>query len=287
MVIMEPYTADSRSVDVFVHDNPEFLPIFSAGDDEGQNASKVMAPSTAKNVLSVGASTTNPAGSVANFSAQGPSLDSRVKPDLVAPGVSICSGRADAASAPIGLTCGTGTHANSGNPLYMSISGSSQATAVAGGSVSLIREFIREDVGITSPSASLLKAASINGAIDLGTPDIPNSNEGWGQISVSNSVMPEHNGNALSTFHDNSRTLSAGFSTLYQFDLDPTSGIDVTLVWTDVAGSANAPQSESRLVNDLDLKLTARMVRYTKEMSFPMGFQHPMGYMTRLTMWRE
>ena len=140
------YTADSRSVDVFVHDNPEFLPIFSAGDDEGQNASKVMAPSTAKNVLSVGASTTNPAGSVANFSAQGPSLDSRVKPDLVAPGVSICSGRAEAASAPIGLTCGTGTHANSGNPLYMSISGSSQATAAAGGSVSLIREFIREDV---------------------------------------------------------------------------------------------------------------------------------------------
>ena len=42
------YTADSRSVDVFVHDNPEFLPIFSAGDDPGQNASKVMAPSTGK-----------------------------------------------------------------------------------------------------------------------------------------------------------------------------------------------------------------------------------------------
>jgi len=81
------YTADSRSVDVFVHDNPEFLPIFSAGDDPGQNASKVMAPSTGKNVLSVGASTTNPSGSVANFSSLGPSLDSRVKPDLVAPGV--------------------------------------------------------------------------------------------------------------------------------------------------------------------------------------------------------
>ena len=271
------YTADSRSVDVFVHDNPEFLPIFSAGDDEGQNASKVMAPSTAKNVLSVGASTTNPAGSVANFSAQGPTLDSRVKPDLVAPGVSICSGRAEAASAPIGLTCGTGTHATSGNPLYMSISGSSQATAVAGGSVSLIREFIREDVGISSPSASLLKAASINGAIDLGAPDIPNSNEGWGQISVSNSVMPEYNGNALSTFHDNSRTLSAGFSTLYQFDMDPTSGIDVTLVWTDVAGSVNAPQGESRLVNDLDLKLTAPDGSIYKGNVFSNGFSTPNG----------
>ena len=250
------YTADSRSVDIFVHDNPEFLPIFSAGDDPGQNASKVMAPSTGKNVLSIGASTTNPSGSVANFSSLGPSLDSRVKPDLVAPGVSICSGRAQEAAIPVGWTCATGTHAN-GNNMYMSLSGSSQATAVAGGSVSLIREFIREDVGISSPSSALLKAAAINGAVDLGTPDIPNAQEGWGQISVSNSVMPQFNGGDLSTFHENSRTLSAGFSTLYQFDLDPSSGIDITLAWTDVAGSANAQQNESRLVNDLDLKLTA------------------------------
>ena len=56
------------------------------------------------------------------------------------------------------------------------------------------------------------------------------------------SVMPDYNGNMLSTYHDNSRTLTAGFSTLYQFDLNPSSGIDITLAWTDVAGSANAPQ---------------------------------------------
>ena len=250
------YTADSRSLDVFVHDNPDFLPIFSAGDDPNQNASKVMAPSTAKNVLSIGASTTNPDGNVANFSANGPSLDGRVKPDLVAPGVSICSGRAEEAAIPVGLSCGSATHSN-GNDMYMSLTGSSQATAVAGGSVSLIREFIREEVGISTPTASLIKAASINGAIDLGTANIPNSVEGWGQISVSNTVIPSYNGNALNTFHDNSRTLSAGFSTLYQFDIDPSSGIDITLAWTDVAGSANSAQNEARLVNDLDLLLTA------------------------------
>ena len=250
------YSADSRSLDVFVHDNPDFLPLFSAGDDIGQNASRIMAPSTAKNVLSIGASTTNPGGSVANFSAQGYSLDGRVKPDLVAPGVSICSGRAEEASIPSGSSCGVGSHGN-GNDMYMSLSGSSQATAVAGGSISLIREFIREEVGISTPTSSLLKAASINGAIDLGTPDIPNSEEGWGQISVSNTVIPNHNGNDLQTFYDNSRTLSAGFSTLYQFDVDPSSGIDITLAWTDVAGSANTAQSEARLVNDLNLVLTA------------------------------
>ena len=270
------YTADSRSVDIFVHDNPEFLPIFSAGDDPGQNASKVMAPSTGKNVLSIGASNTSPSGSVANFSSLGPTLDNRVKPDLVAPGVSICSGRAQEAAIPVGWSCATGAHAN-GNDMYMSLSGSSQGTAVAGGSVSLIREFIREDVGISSPSSALLKAATINGAVDLGTPDIPNANEGWGQISVSNSVMPQYNGNDLSTFHENSRTLSAGFSTLYQFDLDPSSGVDITLAWTDVAGSANAQQSESRLVNDLDLKLTAPDGTIYKGNVIVNGFSVPNG----------
>ena len=94
----------------------------------------------------------------------------------------------------------------------MSLSGASQATAVAGGSISLIREFIREEVGISTPTASLLKAAAINGAVDLGTPDIPNNQEGWGQISVVNTVMPSYSGTDLTTFHDNARTLSAGFS---------------------------------------------------------------------------
>ena len=270
------YTADSRSVDVFVNDNPEFLPIFSAGDDTSQNSSQVMSPSTAKNVLSVGASTTNPTGNVANFSSLGPSLDGRVKPDVVAPGVAICSGRAEEAAIPVGTSCGSGSHAN-GNDMYMSLSGSSQGTAVAGGSVSLIREFIREDVGISTPTAALLKAATINGAVDLGTPNIPNSEEGWGQVSVMGSVMPDYNGNMLSTYHDNSRTLTAGFSTLYQFDLNPSSGIDITLAWTDVAGSANAPQGESRLVNDLDLKLIAPDGTVYKGNVFVNGFSTPNG----------
>ena len=103
----------------------------------------------------------------------------------------------------------------------------------------------------------MIKAASINGAIDLGAANIPNAQEGWGQISVSNTVIPNYNGNELNTFHDNSRTLSAGFSTLYQFDIDPSSGVDITLAWTDVAGSANSAQNEARLVNDLDLVLTS------------------------------
>ena len=39
--------------------------------------------------------------------------------------------------------------------------------------------------------------------------------------------------------------------------MDASKGIDLTLAWSDVEGSANAPQSESRLMNDLDLVLQA------------------------------
>ena len=70
------YTADSRSVDQFVKDERTVLPIFSVGDWDGTGVSSVTAPATAKNVLSVGVSTTGsegstPAGSVDSVSRTG------------------------------------------------------------------------------------------------------------------------------------------------------------------------------------------------------------------------
>ena len=59
--------------------------------------------------------------------------------------------------------------------------------------------------------------------------------------------------------------------------MDPTAGIEITLAWTDVAGSANAPQGESRLVNDLDLKLTAPDGTVYKGNVFANGFSTPNG----------
>ena len=48
---------------------------------------------------------------------------------------------------------------------------------------------------------------------------------------------------------------------LYSFDMDASKGVDLTLAWSDAEGSANAPQSQSRLMNDLDLILVAPMER--------------------------
>lgn len=255
------YTADARSVDIFVHDRKDLTPIFSVGDRGASGASQVTSPATAKNVLAVGASTTGAsgtpaAGSVANFSSLGPSLDGRIKPDLVAPGVGVCSGLAEEARFPAGTSCLSGSHA-SGNSYYMSLTGTSQATAVASGVAALTREFIREQAGVSSPSSALVKAALINGATDLGTPDIPNAAEGWGQVDLERTVLPMDGTTPLDTFFDDKKSLEPGFGLLYSFSLDPSHGLDLTLAWTDEAGSANAAQSQPRLVNDLDLVLMA------------------------------
>jgi len=253
------YTSDSRSVDQFVLDEPKVLPIFSVGDRGANGASQISPPSTAKNVLSVGVSTTGTdstasPGSVDSISSQGPTLDGRIKPDVVAPGIELCSGRAEEAKSPSGFSCGAGTHAD-GDPLYMSLSGTSQATAVAGGIASLTREYLREQVGLTSPSASLVKAAMINGATDLGTPDIPNPLEGWGEINLERTILPTDGSTILTTYFDDEKSLRSGFGLLYELSLDPSHGIDITLAWTDEAGSANSAQNQPKLINNLDLVL--------------------------------
>ncbi len=270
------YTSDSRSVDYYVNDNPSFLPLFAIGDDSGQIANHILPPSTAKNSLSIGASTTTATGETANISSQGPTLDGRIKPDLIAPGITLCSGRAEEATSPLGSPCGSGSHGN-GNDLYMSMSGTSQATAVAGGSAALVREFIREQVGISSPSAALIKAALINGAQDTGAPDIPNANEGWGMIDLDRTILAKDGATDLFTFYDNSRLLSPGYSALYAFEIDAGHGMDLTLVWSDDAGSANSAQNVSRLVNDLDLQLIAPDGTIYRGNNFVSGFSQSGG----------
>ena len=246
------YTSDSRSVDQYVDTFGDLLPVFSVGDD---GTTGVTPPATAKNALAVGASN---GSSLAPWSdsGQGPLADGRIKPDLIAPGMSVCSGRAEEARFPSGGTCGTGTHTN-GDPLYMSLSGTSQATAVAGGTAALVREYVREEAGLTAPSAALVKAMLINGAKDVGAADIPNGVEGWGHIDLDRTVRPMDGSTMLTTFLDDGPSLRAGYGLLYSFDLDPSSGVDITLTWSDTPGSASSGATSTRLINDLDLVLVS------------------------------
>jgi len=253
------YTSDSRSIDWFTNDYPEFLVIFSAGD---MGDSGVTSPSTAKNSLSVGASTTgsfdsDSVGQVFNESSSGPTSDGRIKPDLVAPGVMICSARAQEADLASGANCSASMHSDGSTPMYMTLSGSSMATPVVAGASAMAREFLREEVGIAMPSSHLIRALLVNGADDLGGQDVPNPHEGWGQLNISNSLFPQSNGENLSVFYDQERQLLPGHSFIYTFEVSGGDGIDVTLAWNDREGSASADQNASRLVNNLDLVVTS------------------------------
>ena len=250
------YSSDSRSADSFLVDYPRFLVLFSAGDLAGGG---ITPPGTAKNVLTVGASTTgsygsSAEGSVASFSSRGTTADGRIKPDIVAPGVAICSARAQEAQLASGESCSSATHGGGQTPLYMTLSGSSMATPVAAGAATMVRQYLRESLSITEPRSDLIKAILINGAEDIGESDIPNSAEGWGQLDLENSLFPYSSDQSLDLFYDYSRELLPGHSFVYTFDVDGNYGLDVTLVWIDEEGSAVADQSASRLVNNLDLR---------------------------------
>ena len=252
------YSSDSRSTDSYLVDQPSFLVLFSAGDLGENGYESITPPGTAKNVLTIGSSTTGSygspsAGSVSSTSSMGTTLDGRIKPDLVAPGVMICSARANEAELTDGESCSSSTHSDTGNPLYMTLNGSSMSTAVAAGAATMVSQHLRENQSIVEPRSDLIRALLINGADDLGVPDIPNSMEGWGQVNVSQTISPTSFNEDLTILYDTSRELKPGHSFIYTIESDSTSKFDITLVWNDREGSAVANQSAPKLVNDLDL----------------------------------
>ena len=62
--------------------------------------------------------------------------------------------------------------------------------ATAGASV-LVREYLMEIAERPAPQGSLVKAMLVLGAIDMGTRDIPNGDEGWGRINLVNTLIPD------------------------------------------------------------------------------------------------
>jgi hypothetical protein len=73
---------DSFSADSFQYSHPDFLALFSAGNEGAEGFYSIGEPASTKNSLTVGASGSNSAGdmsSVAYFSSLGPTFDERIK----------------------------------------------------------------------------------------------------------------------------------------------------------------------------------------------------------------
>ena len=91
----------------------------------------------------------------------------------------------------------------------------------------------------------------MNGAVDMGTADIPNINEGWGRINVTQVISPS----ADVRYYDQTHLFT---ETGQQWPLvvgimDPTKPAKITLTWSDAPGAVGANPA---LVNNLDLQVT-------------------------------
>lgn len=278
-----------------------------AGPDEGLGRigfNSLQSPATAKNALSVGASCslrdegvykgvswrqwtgrfpapTYPVVAdepicgepdvLAAFSSRGPTDESRVKPDLVAPGTAVVSARS-AASSPTTPFPGHGDK-------YCYMSGTSMAAPAVAASAALLRRWFIENRGTPTPSAALLKAALINGCDWLERESVidktvgrPNFHQGFGLLNLDR-VFPK--GGFDMAFED---IASSGASALKadqperavwrrRLTCRSDTRLSVTLAWTD-------PPAHG-LQHNLDLVVvdSSRMPRPGNEQLSRVGWQ--------------
>jgi len=200
----------------------------------------------AKNVLAVGAVQDIPGGYtqpsdvvMSSFSGWGPADDGRIKPDLVANGISLYSTDDDA------------------NNDYTTLSGTSMSSPNVSGSLALLIQHYQNTHGGAAPRASTVKALVIHTADEAGAYNGPDYRFGWGLMNTKKAA------DVISTDETNPRTimedfLSNGQTDSYDFWSDGSTPIRVTIAWTDPPGIPPVPSlnpTTPMLVNDLDVRL--------------------------------
>jgi serine protease AprX len=273
------YNSECQELDDFVWNNRDLVICFAAGnegvdsDSNGQiDSNSIKPPSTSKNCITVGACENNrpnftmtygegwpsdfPAAPISTdkvadntdgmvaFSSRGPTLDKRIKPDVVAPGTYILSTHSRDSDAK-GWEL-------SNDPLYFFDGGTSMATPLVSGCAAVMREFAKKERGIAKPSAALMKAMLINGAHPMAgqyhpseAGRIPNTNEGFGRVDVGAITGPLAASQQL-LLKDEATALDTGEQEKIMVVVPAGATLlKATLVWTDPAGEG--------LQNDLDL----------------------------------
>ncbi|UCH88016.1 MAG: S8 family serine peptidase [Thermoplasmata archaeon] len=219
-------------------DGKEFTIVFGTGN-EGPGT--IRSPSTAKNVISVGATDNNDGESVTGFSSGGPTDDDRTKPDVVAPGsmVASCGWRDMGRGKP-----------SDGQNSYFYATGTSMATPGGAGAAAVVIDYINHTYGYV-PSPALVKGVMINGASPIEGYKYPGNRQGWGRINLANSLLETSTKRFF--IIDQDMPLETDNDLLYFFNTS-TEGepLRITLTWTDKPGLA---ASSKNLVNDIDLIL--------------------------------
>jgi serine protease AprX len=280
------YVAAARELDDFVWRHRDMVVCVAAGNT-GRDGSfrgvvdrgSVQAPGTAKNCITVGASESvrpeqsktwsegfpsrfavppigddqwaNCADGMAAFSSRGPTKDGRIKPDLVAPGTSILSAASRAVTTPDRFW------GASNDPLYCFRGGTSMATPLVSGCAAVVRQYLIAERGLANPSAALVKAMLINGAVPLPGQYAPSEvgprpsfEQGYGRVNLARTIGLEA-GETIEVHDEKIALDGAGDEQTFAVEIPANAkALAVTLVWTDLPGE--------RLVNDLDLIVRIR-----------------------------
>jgi len=193
---------------------------------------------SAKNVIAVGAVSGIPGFvAIASLSSRGPAKDGRVKPDVVARGVSVFS--------PVPTNT------------YEDKQGTSMASPVVTGIAVLLTEQWRRTFAGASPLPEQLKALILAGADEIGNPG-PDYTHGFGLANAKNSVdLILADGGTGARIRN--MTFNQGQIQTIEFPLVVTQqqNLKVLLNWADspVVLLGDAEINDSVLVNDLDLKV--------------------------------
>jgi len=264
---LERYASESALWDAVTRDSSSDQPgdqphlmVFAAGNsgsepgDQNDDAN-IASTTQAKNIISVGATFSGGTATPLNpsepdyvhgTSTRGPTFDFRIFPTLVAPGWNSFTARPlyqGHSTLPPGCV-----PALFSPVLYQMCGGTSMAAPHVSGAAALIHQWWNRTY-TNPPSPAMVKAILVNGAQDLGTPDIPNNTEGWGRVNLRNVFADQpivyHDQNQILTDPDDTRS--------YLIDVaDPTQPLKITLAWTDAPA---LPEVLLTLVNDLDLHL--------------------------------
>jgi uncharacterized repeat protein (TIGR01451 family) len=273
---------DSVRLDQFVWDHEDMVVSVSAGN-AGPAPGSIGAPSVAKSDLSSGAAANGrqpmvSIDSMASFSSHGPTADGRFGTDLATPGQVVVSVKG-------GSTRG-----------YHVAQGTSMSSPVLTGLATLVRQYFFDGYAAAggdgfaagspassrshNPSAALVKAALINGAVrmrgfytgDDGTTRTldgqwPSAGQGFGRVNLTNSLYfagdPTNNwyidrfrGDTSGSMNSRSFPVSAVPQTrTFQLKVGAGQPLDVTLAWTDAPDLL--PAGSPALINNLDLVVTA------------------------------
>lgn len=251
------YVNDSRAVDNVCFNRPKYLPVYAAGNDRDNyalyNPSKngndlITGDKISKNALVVGAvnGVSNYINSssviMSSFSNYGPTDDFRIKPDVVAKGVSVNS------------------TTSTSDTSYGFLNGTSMAAPGVTGSLLLVQQYF----GSPYLNASTLKGLAIHTADEAGPAQGPDHMFGWGLLNTYKMVQALDNVGEQSIVEENSLANGAGYSlNVLALGTEP---LKVTLSWTDRPGTVATNGVEDsvtpRLVNDLDVVLIKNGVEY-------------------------